>query len=319
MTRIATIIAGLLAAPTLAWPQAFPNKPIRFLVPYSAGGGTDIVARAVGAKMQESMGQPVLVENRPGGNEVIATEMLARAAPDGHTIAIVASTFVINPSLLTKLPYDSERDFAPVTKLVDVPFALFAHPSLQANTLKELAALAKVQPAKLNYAHLGNTSPHFLAMEAFKKSAGVDIAAIPYKGVAPAFTAIAGGEVQMIFAGVSAGMPQVQGGKLKALAVAADKRMSVAPEVPTVKESGYPEFDVRVWYGVLAPGATRPDLLVRLNTEMTKALGAEDIKQRFAAVGMESAPMTSDAYANLIRNEMQAWSRLVKSIGVKAE
>jgi len=330
MTRLAFALLGLALAcaagaqdpsalrPAQASGQAFPSKPIRFLVPYPPGGGTDIVARAVGQKLQESMGQPVLVENRPGASEIIGTEALARSAPDGHTIALVGS-FAINPSLFPKLPYDSERDFIPVTRLVNVPLALVAHPSVPASSVKELVQLAKSRPGKLNFAHLGAGSPHYLAMEWFKHLAGVDIVAVPYKGVAPANAAVAAGEVQIMFTGLTAGLAQVKAGRLKALAVSPAKRVGAAPELPSVAEAGYPDFDIMVWYGVVAPAGTPAETLAKLNAEIAKALGAADLKQRFAAMGIEAAPLPAGEFGRFIRSETQMWGRIIKATGAKPD
>jgi tripartite-type tricarboxylate transporter receptor subunit TctC len=315
----AVVALATIAASALAAAQSFPSKPIRFLVPYPPGGGTDIVARAVGVKLQEAMGQPVLVENRPGGSEIIATDLLAKAPPDGHTIGLVTNTFPINVTLMPKLPYDSARDFAAVSNLVSVPFMLVAHPAVPANSVRELVDLAKKQPGKLNYASLGSGSPHGLAMEWFKHLAGLDIVAVPYKGVAPAMTAVAAGEVPLMFTGLTAGMAQVRAGKLKAIAATPARRIAAQPDLPTIAESGYPEFDLTTWYGVMVPAATPADVVQKLNTEIVKALNAADVKQRFGAVGIDPAPSTAAEFATLVRNEIAMWARVIKATGAKAE
>ncbi len=308
----------LLAAAAVSsacYAQSFPSKPLRVLVPYAAGGGVDIVARAVSQKLQESIGQPVIVDNRPGGNEIIASEIVARAAPDGHTLLFASSTIAINVSLAAKLPYDTERDFVPVAKLVDVPFAVFAVPTVPAGSLKELASLAKAQPGKLNYGHLGTSSPHFLMMEAFKRQAGIDIAAIPYKGVAPVIAGMFGGEIQLTIAGIGTAMPHLKAGKLKLLAVTSDKRMGALPEYPTAVEAGYSDVATSVWYGAFTAATTSPDAVSRLNAELRKALATPEVSQRLGALGFEPASTTTDEFGRTFRADVAAWAKIVKSTG----
>src|SRR5690606_35517382 len=218
--------------------QEFPSKPIRIVVPYPPGGGTDTAARPIAQKLSESMGQPVIVENRPGASELIGTEAVARSAPDGYTLLLTTNAFAINPSLQPKLPYDSARDFTPVTVLITTPFMLVANPQLSAKSVGELAKLAKAQPGKLNFASFGVGTPHHLAMEWLKMLAGVDIVAVTYKGVGPGLTAVMAGEVELMFTGLTAGLAQVKAGKVRALAVTTAKRAPAAPDVPTIAESG---------------------------------------------------------------------------------
>jgi tripartite-type tricarboxylate transporter receptor subunit TctC len=314
-------VAALAIALTshVALAQAFPSKALRMLVPYPPGGGTDIVARAIGVKLQESLGQPLVIENRPGASEIIATDALAKSALDDYTLGLVTNAFSINAGLNPKLPFDAANDFTPVGYLVSVPFMLVVHPSVPASSVSELVALAKAQPGKLNYASLGAGTPHGLAMEWFKKLAGVQIADVPYKGVAPAMTAVAAGEVQMMFTGLTAGAAQVKAGRLKALAVTPRQRVSAAPELPTIAEAGYTEFDVTTWYGVLAPAKTAPDIVAKLNAELGKALAAEDIRTRFTSVGVEPVAMSAAAFGEVIRRDMQLWAAVIRATGAKAE
>ena len=309
----ALLLSGLVSGASFA--QSFPSKPLRVLVPYAAGGGVDIVARAVSHKLQELIGQPVIVDNRSGGNEIIASEIAARAAPDGHTLLFASSTIAINVSLATKLPYDTERDFAPVAKLVDVPFAMFAVPVVAATSLRELAALAKAQPGKLNYGHLGTSSPHYLMMEAFKRQAGVDIAAIPYKGVAPVIAGMFGGEIQLTIAGIGTAMPHLKAGKLKLLAVTSDKRIGSLPDYPTAVEAGFSDVATSVWYGAFTAAATPSDIVTRLNAALRKSLSDPDVIQRLGALGFETASTTTDEFSRVLRADIAAWTKIVKATG----
>ena len=299
--------------------QAFPSRPIRWIVPYPPGGGTDAVSRLVGQKMQESTGQPVTVENRPGASELIGMTALAAAPGDGYTIGLTGNTLALNQLMFVKLPYDSERDFTPVARLVNVPLVLVTNPSVPASTVKELVQLAKSQPGKLAYGHIGAGTPHSLAMEWLKQMAGIDMLGVTYKGVAPASTAVVAGEVQMMFTGLSTGMPLVKAGKLKAIAVTPSRRAAGAPDLPTIAESGYPEFDINTWYGMIAPASTPPDLVNKLSIELGKAVNSPDLRQRFAEMGVVPAANTPAELAQLLRSEGQLWARIIKAAGIKPE
>lgn len=313
------VIAAAAAAPVAVWAQEFPTKPIRIIVPYPPGGGTDTAARPLAQKMTESMGQPVLVENRPGASEIIGTEAVARAAPDGYTLLLTTNAFAINAAQQMKLPYDPARDFAPVAPLITTPFMLVANPRLAAGSVRELIALAKARPGKLNYASLGSGTPHHLAMEWFKQLAGVEIVAVPYKGVGPGLTAVMAGEVEMMLTGLTAGLTQVKGGKLRAIAVTTSSRAPAAPDVPTIAESGYPEYAALAWYGVLAPAATPAGVIARLNDGFVKALNAPDIRARFAKIGVDPAPGAPAALHELIRRETQLWTKVIEATGIKPQ
>jgi tripartite-type tricarboxylate transporter receptor subunit TctC len=314
---IACCAIAFAIAPGAAWSQAFPSRPVRIVVPYPPGGGTDTAARPLAQKMSESMGQPVLVENRPGASEIIGTEAVARAAPDGYTVLLTTNAFAINAAQQIKLPYDPARDFAPVAPLITTPFMLVANPGLAAGSVRELIALAKARPGKLNYASLGTGTPHHLAMEWFKLLAGVDIVAVPYKGVGPGLTAVIAGEIEVMLTGLTAGLIQVKGGKLKAIAVTTAARAPAAPDVPTIAESGYPEYSALAWYGVLAPAATPPAVITRLNAEFVKALNAPDIRERFAKIGVDPAPGTPAALQALIRQETALWAKVIQATDMK--
>ncbi len=297
--------------------QTFPSKPIRLIVPYPPGGGTDTAARPIAQKMTESLGQAVIVDNRPGASEIIGTEAVARAAPDGYTLLLTTNAFAINPSLQPKLPYDSTRDFTPVSPLVTTPFMLVSSPRLQANSIAELVKLAKAQPGKLNFASLGSGTPHHLAMEWLKLLAGVDIVAVPYKGVAPGLAAVMAGEVELMFTGLTAGLVQVNAGKVRALAVTTAKRTPAAPQVPTIAEAGYPEYEALAWYGILAPAGTPAPVISRLNAEFAKALNAPDIRERFAKIGVDPAPGSPSDLLEMIRKETELWAKVIKATGAK--
>jgi tripartite-type tricarboxylate transporter receptor subunit TctC len=316
--RLAASLAAF-AFSGIALAQVYPSRPIKLIVPYPPGGGTDTVARLVGQKMQESTGQPIVVENKPGASELIGMTALAQSPGDGYTIGMTGNTLTINPLMFRKLPYDSDRDFTPVARLVNVPLVLVTHPSVPATTVKELVQLAKSQPGKLNYAHIGTGTPHALAMELFKMLTGTEMIAVTYKGVAPASAAVVAGEVQMMLTGLSTGMPQVKAGKLKAIAVTPAKRVPAAPEVPSIAEAGYPEFDVTAWYGIIAPSATPADVVAKLSSELGKAVNAPDLRPRFAEMGLFPASTTPAELGQLVRGEVQLWTRIIKAAGIKPE
>ncbi len=313
------VLALCILMPHVAVSQEFPSRPIRMIVPYPPGGGTDTAARPIAQKMTESLGQAVIVDNRPGASEVIGTEAAARAAPDGYTLLLTTNAFAINPSLQPKLPYDPARDFTPVSPLVTTPFMLVANPRLPVKSVVELVELAKAQPGKLNFASLGNGTPHHLAMEWLKLLAGVDIVAVPYKGVGPGLAAVMAGEVELMFTGLTAGLVQVNGGKVRALAVSTARRAPAAPDVPTIAEAGYPEYEALAWYGILAPAGTPAPVISRLNAEFAKALNAPDIRERFAKIGVDPAPGSPADLLAMIRKETELWARVIKATGTKPQ
>lgn len=298
---------------------SYPNKPIRFIVPYPAGGGTDIVARLLAQKMTQSMGQPVLVENKPGASTLIGTEMLAKAAPDGYTLGLITDSHAINPSFFPKLPYDSVKDFSPVSQLVFVPLVMVAHPSLNVKTLPELIAAAKAKPGKINYASIGNGTPHNLSMEWVKSLAGIEMTHVPYKGVAPALTDLVAGQVDVMFTGSSSALPYVKAGRLNALAVSSAKRLDSFPDTPSVAEAALPEFYFMTWYGSAVPAGTPKEITQRLSREIGLALSQPDVKERLVSLGVVGAPSNPDEFAAFMRKETAALARLVKLTGVKAE
>lgn len=322
MRRItgAAIAAAVLALAGAAAAQtAWPTKPIRWLIPYPPGGGTDIAARAITPKMQEALGQTLVIENRPGASEIIATDLLAKAEPDGYTIGLATQSLPINAALGAKLPFDVDKDFQPVTVLVNVPFVLVVNPAVPVGSVRELVALAKSQPGKLNFAHIGTGTPHFLAMEWFKLIAGIDVVGIPYKGVAPGMAAVAAGEAQLSLTGLTAGMAQVKAGKLKALAVATAKRNAAAPELPTVAESGYPDFSFTTWYGLFVPAKTPRAIVDRLNAAVRFANESAEVKERFAAAGIEPVSTTPEQLGAILQQEKALWGRIVQTANIKPD
>ena len=298
---------------------SYPNKPIRLIVPYPSGGGADIVARMLAQKLTQSMGQPVLVENKPGASTLIGTEMLAKAAPDGYTLGLITDSHAINPSFFAKLPYDSVKDFSPVSQLVFVPLVMVAHPSLNVKTLPELIAAAKAKPGKINYASIGNGTPHNLSMEWVKSLAGIDMTHVPYKGVAPALTDLVAGQIDVMFTGSSSALPHVKSGRLNALAVSSSKRLDSLPDTPSVAESALPEFDFMTWYGTAVPAGTPKEITQRLSREIGLALSQPDVKERLASLGVVGAPSSPDEFAAFMRKETASLARLVKLTGVKGE
>ena len=256
------VAAACSAAAPAALAQAYPSKSIRLVVPYPPGGGTDIVARLLAQKLSASLGQQVLVDNKPGASTIIGTDLVAKAAADGYTVGLITDSHAINPTFFPKLPYDSVKDFGPVSQLVFVPLMMVAHPSLNVKTLRDFVALAKSQPGRINYASIGNGTPHHLSMEWLRALAGIDITHVPYKGVAPALTDLVGGQVQVMFTGTSSAAPYVKDGRLVPLAVSTGKRQPAFPDVPSVREV-LPDFDFVTWYGVVAPAGT-PREAIRL-------------------------------------------------------
>jgi len=321
--RSVVMVAGLTltsAVVPAAMAQTYPTKAIRMVVPFPAGGTTDILARIAGQKLTEALKQQVIIDNRPGAGGNIGTELVAKSPPDGYTLLTdPGSTLTINPSLFAKLPYDPVKDFAPVTILAAVPNILVVHPSLPVKNVKELIALAKAKPGLLNYASTGAGQSTHLSMELFKTMAGIDLVHIPYKGSAPALTDLLGGQVTLMFDNMPSSLPHVQGGKLRALAVSTLKRSPAMPQLPTVAESGLPGFEVSVWFAVLAPAGTPRDIVQRLNAVLVKALQSPDVKERLAGQGAEPVGNTPEAFAATMQRDLVKWAKVVKDSGARLE
>lgn len=315
-------LLGAAGGPTCAQaPKGapYPAKPVRIVVGYAPGGATDIVGRLVAQKLQEATGQTFFVENRPGASATIASEMVARSAPDGYTLIIAATTsHSILPSLM-KLTYDPQRDFAPVTQLVTSPLLLALHPSLPIRSVADMIKLARARPGQLTFGAGGTGTPPHLAGELFKQMTGVDMLYVPYKGEAPAISDLLGGQISLIFSNTVAVLPQVQAGRLRGIAVTAPARLATLPEFPTVAESGLPGFTVESWFGLVGP-AGMPDAVVsRLNTETVRAMTQPDLRTRLANQGLFVVTGAPKDLITLMQTETAKWAKVVKAAGIKIE
>jgi tripartite-type tricarboxylate transporter receptor subunit TctC len=313
------ILAAALVA--FAAAAAAQNKPVRIVVAYPPGGGIDVMARQVAEKLTGMWGQPVVVENKPGANTILATETVARAAPDGATVLFTTdATFSINPHLYAKLPYDAERDFIPVTMLVLLQQLLVANPSLPANSLAELIALAKAKPGTINYASYGSGSQPHLSGEMLKYKAGIDLVHVPYKGISLAVPAVMAGEVQLTFAGIATSMPQLKAGRIKALAIGGPKRSPLLPEVPTFTELGYPEVETHAWFGFFLPAHTPGEAVQRLYTDTRKIIEEPEFRQKqLIDKGYDVVGSSPAEFAAYIKRDSENRARAVKISGAKAE
>ena len=297
--------------------QAYPIKPIRMIVAVPPGGPADTLARLVAPKLTESLGQTVVIDNRPGANGNIAYETAARAAPDGYTFALAAAGVAINPSLYREVRFDPVKDFAAITHGISVPNILIVHPSVAATSVKELIALGKTRP--INFASAGNGSSGHLAVEQFKIVSGMPLAHIPYKGGGPALTEVIGGQVQALFSLALVATPQVKAGKVRALAITSVKRSRVAPEIPTVAESGFPGFEVIGWFGWLAPARTPAEIVTRLNTDIVKVLRSTETQDRLIALGCEPVGNTPQQFATFVSAERDKWAKVIKQADIKLD
>ncbi|MBC7781050.1 MAG: tripartite tricarboxylate transporter substrate binding protein [Proteobacteria bacterium] len=300
-------------------PSTWPTKPVRMIVPFPAGGGTDILARMVAQKLNEALGQPVIIDNRGGAGGTLGTEVAAKSAPDGYTLILVSGSHAINPGLYRTLPYDTVNDFAAISLIATSPGILVVHPALPAKSVRELIALARTRPGQLNYASAGSGTPPHLAAELFRTMASVDIVHVPYKGNAAALADVIGGHVSLTFPTMPSALPHVRSGKLRALAVTGARRSPAAPEIPTLAEAGLPGYEATSWYGLLAPARTDPGIITRLHRDVSGMLASADVKDRFAGQGLEPAANTPQQFAALIRSEIAKWSKVVKASGARAD
>ena len=313
-TMIAMALASLSGAATS---QAYPSKPIRLVVPFAPGGPADIQARLIGPKLTEAWGQPVVVENRPGGNTIIATELTARAEPDGHLVQVISAGFAINTSLYAKLPYDSVRDLAPVTQLTSGPAIVVVHPSLPVRSVKELTQLARSRPGQLTYGSAG--LPSQLAAELYKVLTGTNMVHVPYKGQSPAMIDLIAGHVQVSFPTMLGTLGHVESGRLRALATTGAKRTPAAPNLPTMIEAGVPGYVATNWFGIAVPAKTPPAVVARLSQEIARVLRLPDVSERLLTQGLEPTSSTPGEFSAYIRSEMTKWAKVVKASGAKAE
>jgi tripartite-type tricarboxylate transporter receptor subunit TctC len=316
--RLACILAAVLAASLPSAAQDYPRKPIELVVPFVAGGTTDNIARLMAQRFSESWGQPVVVNNRPGGGSTIGTHVVAKAAPDGYTLLVNTISFAITAAL-QKLPYDPINDFAPITELASLPLMLVVHPSLPATNLKEFIALARSRPAGWDYASSGTgTSPH-LAAEMFKSAAGIDLVHVPYKGNAEAMNAMLGGHVKIYFALVPAALQHVKAGSLRALAVTTEARLPYLPDVPTIAEQGFAGYEISSWQGTFAPAGTPKEIVGKINRELVRMLDEPEIRARISREGADPVGSTPDAFAQRVKDEIAKWSKVVKASGIQAQ
>jgi len=312
------IVLGM--SPLLTSAQTYPAKPVRLIVPYPPGGPTDFVGRSIAQKLTEAWGQQVVVENRAGAASAVGTEVAARSAPDGYTLLLGTSAgFCINPALGGKIPYDAERDFAPISLLVINPQILVVHPSLPVHSVKALIALAKSRPGQINYASVGNASPQHLGMEMLKSMSGINMVHVPYKGTAPAITDILAGNVSLMFNSMPSVLSQVNSGKLRGIAVGSAKRSPAAPHIPTVAEAGVPGFEYVTWYGLFAPAGTAREIVNRLHVQVVKILADPEIAKRFASQGAEPLSNTPEQLAQYRRAEFERWRKLIAELKLRVE
>lgn len=311
-------VFAFVAAPALA--QSFPTKPVRFVVPFPPGGSVDTLARTIGPGLTDALGQQIVVDNRPGGNGNIGMEIVARSRADGHTIVFAyIANLAIAPSLYDKLPYDPVKDFAPITQIATSPNVLTAHPSVQARSLKELIALARVKPGNVSFASTGIASVGHLTGELLNSLAGVKMTHIPYKGGGQAIIGLLGGHVQVMFSGFSAAMPHIKSEKIRALAVTGPRRSPALADVPTIAEQGFAGVEATAWYGVLAPAQTPKPVVARLHGELVRIIKLPEVTQRLDGLGFEIVGSAPEAFGAYIKSETRKWSQVVKASGAKAE
>ena len=315
------VVAVLLAASTVATAaeQPYPNKTIRMIVPFPAGGPTDIVARTVAQKMTDSMGQAVVIDNRGGSGGNIGTDIVAKATADGYTLLMAIVGHAVNQTLYSKLPYDPIKDFAPITKTGAATIILSAHPSLGVKSIKDLVAAAKAKPGQLNFGSPGTGTPHHLAGELLKTMTGINLIHVPYKGAAPAISDLLGGQVNTAIVSLPAALPHVRAGKITALGITSATRSAVAPEVPTFAEAGLGGYDLENWYGLMAPAGTPKAVIDKPNRETVRALQLPDVKERLNAQGFEVRTSTPDEFAAYLKTEIVKWAKIVKASGAKAD
>lgn len=314
-------LAGSAFAPPTAKgpPPDYPARPIRLIVPFPPGGGTDITARAIAQKLTERWGQQVVVDNRPGANGTIGANITAKSAPDGHTLTMISSSHAVNASLYAKLPYDLVMDLAPVTQATSQPYPLVVNPSVPAKSVKELIALAKAKPGILNYGSSGTGGLSHLSGALLASLAGINMVHIPYKGGAPSLTDVIAGQIQMLFGTLLLTNPHVKAGKLRVLAVTTAKRTPAAPELPTMMEAGVAGYEVMQWYGVLAPAKVPPAIIGKLSKEIARSLHEPDVKPRLAADGSDAVGSAPEQFGAHVRSEVAKWGKLVKQLGLKAD
>ena len=317
--RISLSVSLAAALLPHAHAQTYPDHPLRLVVPFAAGGTSDILARFVGPPLSAALGQPVVVDNRPGAGSNVGNEIVARAPPDGYTLIMATPALASNQALYGKLNYDPIANFAPVTLVAEIPIALVVHPSMPTKTVKELVALAKAQPGKLNFGSSGNGGIGHLVGEMFKSATGVNMVHVPYKGNGPALVDLMSGVLNLTFTDIAGGMPYIKAGKMRPLAIASKRRSAQLPAVPTMVEAGVPGFEATTWFAVFATGGTPQPIINRLNTEIVKSLQAPDIRERLTGLGCEVVGNKPEELAAFLKAEMTKWAKVIKESGAKVE
>ena len=318
MVALVTLIMGVASSVSGAEPERYPTKPIRIVVPFTPGGSNDLLGRIVAQKLNEAWGQPAIIDNRPGGGSTIGIETVVRSAPDGYTLLATSGGIAINVSLY-KLPFDPVKDLAPVALMAQMPYLLAVHPSLPAKSTLELINLAKAQPGKLTFASSGAGTSSHLTMEMFKSLAKINLLHVPFKGGGPAVNAVLSGEVQLLFNVITGPLPQVRAGRLRALGVSTAKRVEVAPEIPTISESGLPGYEVIAWYNLFAPAGTPRSIVNRINAEVNRMLAQADVRQRLLGLGVVPLSGTPEALGKYLKFEITRWAKVIKDGGIKLE
>ena len=316
---LCAVALGLGALPFAVSAQTYPARPVRLVVPFPPGGPTDIVARAIAQQLQDQWSVPVVVENRPGAGAIIGMDAVAKAAPDGYTLLLGSNSLALNKSLYSKLPFELERDFAPVILITRIPNVLVVHPQVPAGSVAELVALAKAKPGQLNYASVGTgTGPHLFA-ELFISQTGVKLVHVPYKGTAPAVGDLLAGQVQLLFDSLATALPNIRAGKLRALGVTSAARAQAAPDIPTIAESGVPGYEATGWFGIAVTGGTQESIVTRLNADLARALESAAVRDRLQRLGGEVVGGSPAQFAGFIRAEMNKWDKVIRDSGIRAD
>jgi tripartite-type tricarboxylate transporter receptor subunit TctC len=315
---VAFLLCALAFTPSIAQ-DAYPSRPVRFILPFPPGGGTDILGRIIAERLSANLGQPVVIENRGGAGGNVGAEAAARSAPDGYTIVLVAPSLAISPSLYSKLNYDPVKDFAPVSLVATVPNVMVTHPSVPAQTLQEFIALARLRPGGMNFGSGGSGTSNHLAGELFNIVTGTKLVHVPYKGVNLAMNDVLSGQIHLVVIGVPAAAPHIKAGRLRGLALIAPQRAPAVPEVPTVAEAGLNDFEVTTWYGVLAPAGTPRPIVARLNAELVKIMHSPDTRERLAAMATDPLTSTPEEFSAYLREEIAKWAEVVRKANLKAD
>jgi tripartite-type tricarboxylate transporter receptor subunit TctC len=313
-----TLLAALLAAPFIAFAQSYPAKPVRIIVPFAPGGGSDLAGRLIAAKLTERMGGNFIVENRPGAGSNLGAEMAVESPPDGYTLLVISASYTVNPSVY-KLNFDPMNDITPIIQISGGPYVVAVHPSVPANTLAEFIALVKKQPEKYAYGSSGNGSIMHVASEYFLDAAKIKVLHVPYKGTGPAVQDTIGGQVQLVFGAVPVTLPHVKAGRLRALAVTTNKRIAAAPDLPTIEEVGFPGYEVTNWHGLVGPKGIPREIVERLNREIGEVVKSEEMKKNLTAEGLEPAGGTPERFAQILKSEMARWAKVVQQAGIKID